>query len=102
MSLATGDLLRVQILQSFEGMWMSDAEIKRLLSVLQANPELLAEFNRLRHDPAAVARLVAEKGYWLTRQDVEELSRSLGELSDDELDQAAGGAWNDPQPSGGG
>ena len=82
---------------------MTNSELKRLLSDLEADPVLQAEFILLRrNDPAAAVRLMASKGYWLSRQDAEELMRSFDELSDDELDMAAGGAWNDPPPPGSG
>jgi predicted ribosomally synthesized peptide with nif11-like leader len=79
---------------------MTSSELKRLISDMQANPLLGDELRQRRGDPDAMIRLAAGKGYWLTRSDVGELVLSMDELSDDELDQAAGGAWNDPPPPG--
>jgi predicted ribosomally synthesized peptide with nif11-like leader len=79
---------------------MRSAEFGRLLSDLQADVNLREEFHRLREDLEPTMRLAAAKGYRLTRAEAEELVRSFEELSDDELDEAAGGAWNDPPPPG--
>jgi predicted ribosomally synthesized peptide with nif11-like leader len=79
---------------------MRSAEFGRLLSDLQTDAKLREEFHRLGGDLEATMRLAAAKGYRLTRVEAEELVASFEELSDDELDQAAGGAWNDPPPPG--
>jgi predicted ribosomally synthesized peptide with nif11-like leader len=76
---------------------MRSAEFGRLVSDLQADVKLREEFHRLG-DVEPTMRLAAAKGYRLMRQEAEELIQSFAELSDDELDQAAGGAWNDPPP----
>src|SRR3954471_4641509 len=80
---------------------MKTDELKRLLSKLQGDPELRGEFHRLGADCEQMVHLAAAKGYRLTRQEAEELVQSFQELSDEDLDQAAGGAWNDPPPPGG-
>jgi predicted ribosomally synthesized peptide with nif11-like leader len=77
---------------------MRSAEFGRLLSDLQTDAKLREEFHRLGGDLEATMRLAAAKGYRLTRAEAGELVRSFEELSDDELDEAAGGAWNDPPP----
>jgi predicted ribosomally synthesized peptide with nif11-like leader len=75
---------------------MKSAEFQRLLSDLKGDESLRGEFHRLGGDFEPTARLAAAKGYPLTREEAEELVQSFRELSDEELDQAAGGAWNDP------
>jgi len=75
---------------------MRSAEFERLLSDLRSNDALRGEFHRLGGDLEETMRLAAAKGYRLMRQEAEELRKSFEELSDEELDQAAGGAWNDP------
>ncbi len=77
---------------------MRSAEFGRLLSDLQTDVELQEEFRRFGEDLEPTMRLAAAKGYRLTREEAEELVGSFEELSDDELDEAAGGAWNDPPP----
>jgi predicted ribosomally synthesized peptide with nif11-like leader len=79
---------------------MRSAELGRLLSDLRSNEELRGEFQRLEGDLEPTMRLATAKGYRLTREEVEEFADSFQELSEDELDQAAGGAWNDPPPPG--
>ncbi|HZF09824.1 MAG TPA: hypothetical protein VFE33_13620 [Thermoanaerobaculia bacterium] len=84
---------------------MRSAELERLILVLQRDSVLREELSRLGGEVEEAVRRTAEKGYRLTRQDAEELLRSFQELSDEDLDKAAGGAWNDPPPpssSGGG
>ena len=79
---------------------MKSAELERLLSDLKRDEPLRGDFHRLGGDLEPTVRLAAAKGYRLTREEVAELVQGFRELSDDELDQAAGGAWNDPPPPG--
>ena len=80
---------------------MRSAEFGRLLADLQADEKLREEFQRLEGNLESTLRLATAKGYGLTREETEELAQSFHELSDDELDEAAGGAWNDPPPPSG-
>jgi predicted ribosomally synthesized peptide with nif11-like leader len=75
---------------------MKSTEFERLLSDLKGDDALRGEFHRLGGDLEPTLRLAATKGYPLTREEAAELAQSFHELSDEELDQAAGGAWNDP------
>jgi predicted ribosomally synthesized peptide with nif11-like leader len=75
---------------------MFHSDLNRILTGLQASPGLRQEFRQRRGDPDGVIRLVAGKGYSLTGEEAEELIRSFHELSEDEFEQAAGGAWSDP------
>ena len=81
---------------------MKSVEFERLLSDLQSDAGLRGEFQGLGGNLEPTMRLAAAKGYRLMRQEAEELIQSFHELSDAELDQAAGGAWNDPPPPPGG
>ncbi|MDP9121771.1 MAG: Nif11-like leader peptide family natural product precursor [Acidobacteriota bacterium] len=83
---------------------MSRAELDRLVGSLQRDPDLLAEFRRLEGDPRAVVDWANGKGYAFTRAEVETFAAASGEISDDDLDQVAGG-WTGttpPPPSGSG
>lgn len=75
-------------------------ELKSFLQSLRTKPELLEELRSLLGDPDAVIGWVQERGCRLTPEDLAELRESDRELSDDELEQAAGGdtAWPPPPP----
>ncbi|HEX6861725.1 MAG TPA: Nif11-like leader peptide family RiPP precursor [Thermoanaerobaculia bacterium] len=81
---------------------MSRADLNRLLGDLQKSPDLLEEWKGMAQDPEAAARWAGARGYDLTTGEVEDLVASDRELTDDELEDAAGGeeAW--PPPGGGG
>lgn len=77
---------------------MSSAELSRFLDDLRKDPQLLEESRRLLRDSEAALRWTRERGYHLTFAEIQELLDSDRELSDDDLDQAAGGddAWPKP------
>ncbi len=77
---------------------MSSAELNRLLEDVRKDPSLKDESRKLAGDPAAALCWAQGKGYNLTPKDIAELLDSDRELSDDDLDQAAGGddAWPTP------
>lgn len=81
---------------------MSRTDLNRLLGDLQKTPDLLEELRGVAKDPEAAARWAGAKEYDLTTEEIEELVASDRELTDDELEDAAGGedAW--PPPGGGG
>jgi predicted ribosomally synthesized peptide with nif11-like leader len=70
-------------------------ELTRLLEDLRQDPRLLDESRALLRDPESAHRWAHEKGYRINRDDIAVLLDSDRELSDDDLDQAAGGdtAW---------
>jgi predicted ribosomally synthesized peptide with nif11-like leader len=70
-------------------------ELTRLLEDLRQDPRLLDESRALLRDPESAHRWAHEKGYLINREDIAVLLDSDRELSDDDLDQAAGGdtAW---------
>ena len=73
---------------------MSRAEQNRFLEDVRKDPRLVEEVRGLLRDPAAALRWAEDKGYHLTLEDVAELLDSDRELSDEDLDEAAGGdAW---------
>jgi predicted ribosomally synthesized peptide with nif11-like leader len=74
---------------------MSSPELNRLLEDLRKDPHLLNESRAVLRDSDAALRWASDRGYRLTLKDVAELLDSDRELSDDDLDKAAGGdtAW---------
>ncbi len=70
-------------------------ELTRLLEDLRNDSRLLDESRTLLHRPDSALQWAHEKGYRITRDDLAVLLDSDRELSDDDLDQAAGGdtAW---------
>ena len=70
---------------------MSAAEFDLLVRAFQKNPDLLAEFRTLHGNPDRQLQWAQEKGFQLTREELERLSDSDQALSDDDLEQVAGG-----------
>ena len=89
---------------------MSSVALNRLLEDVRKDPRLLEELKGFIYDPSASIRWASDKGYDLDPEDVKNLRDSDQELSDDDLDQVAGGddAWGPtgggtpPPPTGGG
>jgi predicted ribosomally synthesized peptide with nif11-like leader len=77
---------------------MSSPELSRLLEDLRKDPVLLNESRALRRNSEAALGWAAGRGYRLTLKDVMDLLDCDRELSDEDLDQAAGGddAWPAP------
>jgi len=72
---------------------MRSAELNRLLEDLRRDPRLLEESRPRLRDSDAALQWAVDRGYRLTLRDVAELCESDRELSDDDLEQAAGGDW---------
>ncbi len=73
---------------------MSSAELKRLLEDVRQDPCLLDELRARRRDPDAALGWARGRGYHLVLEDIVELVDTDRELSDDDLEKAAGGdAW---------
>lgn len=70
---------------------MSRAELNRFLEDVRKNPCLLEELRALLRDRDAALRWASDRGYHLTLENIAELLDSDRELSDDDLEQAAGG-----------
>ena len=76
---------------------MSSTELSRFLEALRNDPRLADESRSLLRNPDAALRWVHGRGYLLTPADIQELLDCDRELSDDDLDQAAGGdIWPPP------
>ena len=75
---------------------MSGTELERLMTDLRNDPDLMEKFDLLEGDADAWMRLANASGYGITRREAEELADSYGELSDEELEQVAGG-WTAPR-----
>ena len=77
---------------------MSSAELSRFLEDLRKDPCLLDESRTLRQDPEAALLWAVDRGYHLTLAEIKEILDSDRELSDEDLDQAAGGDDDWPLP----
>lgn len=82
---------------------MSAADVDRLVRAIQKHPDLLAELRSL-DTPGRRLQWAREKGYPLTEEELEGLCESDQALSDDELEQVAGGddGWGGTGGGGGG
>lgn len=80
---------------------MSRFDLERFTADMKKNPALETECSQVNGDPKALARWAATRGYDLTPEEAEGLAHSVTELSDDELEDVAGG-WTGPDPNGGG
>ncbi len=72
---------------------MSSVDAQRLMADLQTDSDLLDEFLALGSDIDGWVTLAASRGYSLTFEEAEGLSSSYEELSDDDLEEVAGG-WS--------
>ena len=72
----------------------SGFELTRLTAALKDDGHLRTELQGLAGDLDALRRWVEAKGFALAKPDLERLAASLGELSDEDLEEVAGG--NDP------
>lgn len=72
---------------------MSRRELQRLTDDLGADAAFAEELRALGDDPGAWKREAAARGYELTMEEARGLSSSYRELSDDELEDVAGG-WD--------
>jgi predicted ribosomally synthesized peptide with nif11-like leader len=82
-------------------------ELQRFLESVRNDPPRMEELQALLGTPDAAVRWASGQGFHLTPEDVHELRESACELSDEDLDQAAGGddGWGTgtpPPPDGGG
>jgi predicted ribosomally synthesized peptide with nif11-like leader len=82
---------------------MNSDELTRFLQSVRTSPKLMEELRNLLSTPDAAIHWAGSQGYRLTPGDIAEIQGCNQELSEDELDQVAGGdtAWP-PPPSGGG
>jgi predicted ribosomally synthesized peptide with nif11-like leader len=80
---------------------MSAAEFDRLVRAVQQNPDFLDEFKNV--NPEQRLQWAQDKGFQVTREELEKLSGSDQALSDDDLEQVAGGddGWGTGTGTGG-
>lgn len=72
---------------------MSRSDLERLLEDLRKDPGLMEDLRRRLNDGEAAAEWARERGYVLGGNDLAGLAESDRELSDEELEDAAGGDW---------
>ena len=81
-------------------------ELERFLGSIRNDPRRMEELRALLGTPEEAIRWASDQGFHLSPEDVHELRESDRELSDEDLDQAAGGddGWGTgtPPPGGGG
>lgn len=70
---------------------MSRGEVERFLGDLQMSADLRQELEGLGQDRDVLVSWANENGYDFTREEAEELGAFDGDLSDDQLEQVAGG-----------
>jgi predicted ribosomally synthesized peptide with nif11-like leader len=70
---------------------MSRNDVKRLMRDLQRDPEILEELRQIGPNFEAVLKWTRAKDYDLTEAEIRDLLEPDRELSDDELEDAAGG-----------
>jgi len=82
---------------------MSRFDLERFTVDTKKDPGMMDEVSRLEGNPQALVRWAAQRGYQLTPDEAHGLASSVSELSDQELENVAGG-WDGttPPPSGGG
>jgi predicted ribosomally synthesized peptide with nif11-like leader len=74
---------------------MSRADLERFLGDVRKQPDLLDEIKRAAHNAGAALHWAGERGYAMTPEEIAEVAGADQELSDDDLEQVAGGddAW---------
>lgn len=72
---------------------MSAEELQRFSKDLEANEDLRNEVQKVGSDADAIVKLAQSKGYDFTKQDLEQAKAGSGELSDTDLEKAAGGSY---------
>lgn len=83
---------------------MSAADFHRLLQAFQKNSDLMEEFKSLQGNSDHLHQWARERGFDLTREELKELADSDQALSDEELENVAGGddGWTGGSGGGGG
>lgn len=72
---------------------MSREELQRFTQNLAADPDLADEFAKLGNAPEQWQREASRRGYELTLEEAKGLSASRYELSEEDLEEVAGG-WD--------
>ncbi|MFN7963021.1 MAG: Nif11-like leader peptide family RiPP precursor [Thermoanaerobaculia bacterium] len=79
---------------------MSIQDLDRFSAALRADPRLLEQLSALGLDAEAWRAHAASLGFHLTLDEARGLAESTTELSDEELEDVAGGWTGDPPPPG--
>ena len=69
---------------------MSEEQLKAFLEKVKSNTELQEKLNGAA-DADAVAEIAKEAGFAITAEDIQSMQSQSGEVSDEELEGAAGG-----------
>jgi len=80
---------------------MSRFDLERFTADARKDPGMAGEISRMDADPRSLVQWAAEHGYRLTVDEAHGLASTVGELSDEELENVAGG-WDEPAPPPGG
>lgn len=72
---------------------MSRTDLERLTADVENDPVLESELSEVRGDAQALMKWALKRGYGLSLQEAQGLASSYEELSDDELENVAGG-WD--------
>ena len=70
---------------------MSEEQLKALLEKVKGDTSLQEKLNGAA-DSGAVVEIAKEAGFSITAEDIQSMQSSTTELSDEELEEAAGGA----------
>ena len=70
---------------------MSEEQLKAFLEKVKSDTELQEKLNGAA-DADAVAEIAKETGFAITAEDIQSMQSATGEVSDEELESAAGGA----------
>ena len=74
---------------------MSEEQLKAFLEKVKADTSLQEKLNGAA-DADAVAEIAKEAGFAITAEDIQSMQSAPGEVSDEELEGAAGGRWGCP------
>lgn len=72
---------------------MSAEELQRFSKDLEANEDLRNEVQKVGTDADAIVKLAQSKGYDVNKQDLEQAKAGSDQLSDTDLEKAAGGSY---------
>lgn len=79
---------------------MSRTDLERFTADVRDDPVLETELSQVRDDPQALMEWALKRGYGLSLQEANALASTYEELSDEELENVAGG-WDGNNGGGG-
>ena len=71
---------------------MSEEQLKAFLEKVKSDTELQEKL-RAAASPEAGLEIAKEAGFSITSEDIQTMQSATGEVSDEELEEAAGGTW---------